>query len=497
MDELREKLELLLKGLLATKPKPIATMPSIKVGPLKSPPATSFTALPDLSRGMSVKPAAKPSEVAGGPAPASQKDPIKVVEQLRNPHPSGPKMEVLKVEDNGQWSLAKVAIADEDSRLNMSPQSMPAPPPIPPDMNFGRQLNQPEKTPVPVPREDRLAVLKAAAQRAPVRPAKHGFAGLTPEQSQLIDGLTLHDRVPLKFGANGAAWAKSVSHGDQALVKNALDHKWRWQLGHTRRMKDGSTFNAARREVLYHDLAQHLGMGKYVPLTSGFTRDNSDWSAQKRIYGASEPSWKTHGFECGTVEGRPYQNESPDVHVTTENPNHERVLKQLHDNGEIDKLTLMNHLLGSHDRHGHNVMIDDNGDGIHMVDNGLSFDYGNVGTHLVPWYRRAFRPHPLPQGTALANGATALPGLKTKHDSERGLHPAAKAWFDSIDPDQVVAAIKAHGHDDTSPAVQGFMDRYSHLRSALSKHRPGKGPSIDDLLQQGKEMTKLDPEEFR
>jgi hypothetical protein len=97
MDKLRDKLEELLKNLAAMKPKsagqslvPALKMPSVK--PLSISSAGASTASKSKLPGV---------------APASGKDPKKMAEQLKNPKPAKPKIEILKVEKNGQWSLDK------------------------------------------------------------------------------------------------------------------------------------------------------------------------------------------------------------------------------------------------------------------------------------------------------------------------------------------------------------------------------------------------------
>jgi hypothetical protein len=95
MEKLREKLEELVKNLAAMKPKsaqntlvPGLKMPGVKPLSIGAPAAPKATKMPGMS-------------------PASGKDPKKMAEQLRNPKPAKPKIEVLKVEKNGQWSLEK------------------------------------------------------------------------------------------------------------------------------------------------------------------------------------------------------------------------------------------------------------------------------------------------------------------------------------------------------------------------------------------------------
>ena len=94
MQDLYDKIEQLRKSLAAMKPKKDTLVPALSLPPVKSlsissaPSGASKTKLP-------------------GAAPASGKDPKKMAEQLKNPRPKKPKIEMLKTDKNGQWSLDK------------------------------------------------------------------------------------------------------------------------------------------------------------------------------------------------------------------------------------------------------------------------------------------------------------------------------------------------------------------------------------------------------
>lgn len=124
-DELYEKTEALLKGLLSVKTKPgknNSEIPAAVKGPTIAAPKLP-SKLPDLSLKAPTMPkpteaklpkspeqAAKENKIPGGLPPASKKDPKKMAEQLKNPNPkklTDPQEEVLKVDSNGQWSLSK------------------------------------------------------------------------------------------------------------------------------------------------------------------------------------------------------------------------------------------------------------------------------------------------------------------------------------------------------------------------------------------------------
>ena len=95
MQDLYEKLDQLKKALLSVKSSQQKNplVPALKPPTLK--PLSISSAAP-------AKPISMP-----GVSPSSNKDPVKMAEQLKNPKPKKPKIEVLKVEKNGQWSLEK------------------------------------------------------------------------------------------------------------------------------------------------------------------------------------------------------------------------------------------------------------------------------------------------------------------------------------------------------------------------------------------------------
>jgi hypothetical protein len=107
MDELLEKTEALLKSLLSVK---TGASKDLMVPALKAP--SMKVSKPSIKQ---------PSlgKIPSGLPPPSKKDPTKVAEQLKNPQPGKVKVEVLKVESNGQWSLDKADAA----RLGVKPSN--------------------------------------------------------------------------------------------------------------------------------------------------------------------------------------------------------------------------------------------------------------------------------------------------------------------------------------------------------------------------------------
>ena len=124
---------------------------------------------------------------------------------------------------------------------------------------------------------------------------------------------------------------------------------------------DAPEFTTAHREAAYGKLANDIfNLGEYVPRTTVFRHPLSSrpWSAMEFIPGAQPVTPETRDED----------------------------LKHLKDNGDLYKLAIMNVILGNNDRHMNNILKDPAGK-IHLIDHGLTFDYGNqVRSAAIPKY---------------------------------------------------------------------------------------------------------------
>jgi hypothetical protein len=398
MQDLIAKILELRKSLAAMKPKsasnslvPALSVPGVK--PLSMPSASSMTA---------------PKPKLPGMSPTTTKDPKKMAEQLKNPRPKKPKIEVLKVENNGQWMLK----ADSTSSTIKAPQM------------------------------------------ASVMPIKHvvnaknsgfKFGHHSPEQDQLAHGVNFATAKPVNSGINNAMWMKSDSHPHTVIAKNASLHPNRPERGH----EGLGNLDSAKREVLYHNMARDFfGMGKYVPTTAGFTKDGNNYSVQKKVEGASHPK---------------FIDQVGDKALRFENPNHAKVAANLHDSGELHKLALMDHIMGHHDRHRKNYMIDDKGPGVHLVDNGTAFDYRNFDPRNIS---------PLHESAK----SNSIEGMGKKDDV---LHPEAQKWLMNLDPKKAAEVFANHSHPQDSEHAKGFTKR---LKSLQDKVKKGSYGNVERLL---------------
>lgn len=476
--DLELKIEQLLKGLFALKEQQGPLVPAIKPTQVSSPsqltglkPSIKFMSSPAggivNNFGGGKVPAPKP--IPGGTGPASQKDPAKMAEQLKNPRPTKPPVEILKVETNGQWTLSKSFDGTPQVHVpNIKPTVVPPsstptpilPSPAPVKPLVGPVDNQTKAGSIAAPR-------RRAAATAPISAEKHGWSTHESHQNSLIDGLDVYgasrvrDSAGKNVGVAGAAFATSGLHPHTAVIKNSSQHSDRLERGH---LDNG--FNSARREVLFHDMAhKFFELGDHVPTTAGFTHNGHDWSAQKKVDGASHV---THDLAEHPLKG---------IVPKMRNPNHERVIREHNDSGQLDKLTIMDHIMGHHDRHSGNFLVDDKGDGLHLIDNGTAFDYSNFDMHPHPRYRK------IAQDMASRGDA--------EHDNSLQLHPEATEWLSGLDPQEAKKLFMAHGHEDDSPAVRGFMDRLTHLQDGAK--RQYNYNHMDDLFEEGKDFSHQGP----
>lgn len=421
MDDLVKKIKELRKSLLSLKQpmKQDQFVPTIK------PQKQSFN-LPKVSGKV-----AAPAKLPGGLPPPSKKDPVKVAQQLKNPRPGKVNMEVLKVEDNGQWSLIK----DDNTKVEGI-------------ANPAREA-------------------KKAAVRAPVSNTE-GFKGYhSPEQDKLIHGLEFHNAKPMSRSvAGGAKRATNPDLKRDMIVKRASDHANQDLRGHL-----DNNFNSAKREVLFHNMARdYFGMGKHVPTTAGFSRGGEDYSAQAMVDNAAHHDLKG---DDSPLEGEGEKAFTAEKGMDEfKHENHGKILKKLHESGDLHKLALMDNLMGHHDRHGGNYMMDKEGDGLHLVDNGTAFDYKNFDTNHYPSYLKD----------------SGNPKIKGMGLDNTQVHPEAAKWLQNLDPEKAKEFFSAHGHDENSPTTQGFLRRLQGMKNAVAGG-PKHYKNMESLLDNNRLTT--------
>lgn len=420
MDDFYKKVDDLLKSLLSIKTGASKDLmvPAIKPPSFKTPKPT-------------IKQPAGIPKIPSGLPPPSKKDPVKVAQQLKNPNPGKVTVDVLKIEDNGQWSLVK---------------------------------NHDGGTKVTGPPND----VQLQAMKAPIHAENEGFVNHhSPEQKKLIHGLDIYNMSKLRGGLAGGGTYKAdnLNSKGSAVVKQASAHANQAERGH---LQNG--FNSAKREVLFHNMAKdYFGMGQHVPTTAGFSRGGEDYSAQEFKDGAEHPDLKDNDLN-GSGENAFESKRSVDEF---KHPQHAKTLNKMHESGELHKLALMDNILGHHDRHSGNMMMDTNSDKMHLIDNGTAFDYANFDSkHHYPAYLRH----------------SENSNIKGMGRDNTQVHPEAVKWLNSLDPEKAKEMLASHGHDEHSPATQGFLRRLQGMKNTVN-NGPDEYKSMNNLLDKNRLTT--------
>lgn len=285
----------------------------------------------------------------------------------------------------------------------------------------------------------------------------HGFGGSMhdDEQRQAVHGLDFKTAKPIKgkhLNTQGSRWVENPITKRKYIVKQSsgvgrADKRVQNALGHL----DERGFNAARREVMYHNLANNFfDLGKFVPKTAGFTRRGEDYSAQEQVDAHPLDAWSYDNKKTPAYVPAPIESE------------YQKSLKQHHDSGDLHKLAIMDFIMGNHDRHRGNYMLGKKNNQLYLIDNGLAFDYEGHTKHSG--YASGF----------LGDAEDDASGYA------KSIHPKALEWLNSLNEDKAKEMWTKHGFEETHPAVQGFLKRLNNIKGAI-KHNADK--NVWDVLQ--------------
>lgn len=271
---------------------------------------------------------------------------------------------------------------------------------------------------------------KGPRKEAKVSAEEHGHPdfNLTPDQHQLIDGMNptpvSEKEIPSGVERSTACdvkWRRSA-RGDLLVTKSGLDDS-------EGDVQEGYGSDIPIREVLYHNLARNFfGLGDHVPTTALWQHPVTGrmHSAQLAVKNAEGRSSRDR-----------YQN---------------MALKHLNDNGTLDKMMMMNVILGNADRHAGNfLMTPEKKPYLHLIDHSHAFRYGLVSLPHYLWLRNE-------EG-----------GISGSLDAE--VHGAARDWLMSLDPNKLRAQIPKglnlwHPEEDQ----EGPVTVLENLQHAIKKN---------------------------
>lgn len=251
----------------------------------------------------------------------------------------------------------------------------------------------------PILKMEALSVdlLKATAEIEPpttvLDAEHHAFQDpLSNTQHAMFHGTDLSNSIPYpKTASKGMNEARTTWHktanGQKAIVKQDFPD-----------IDDDSSKN----EEAYHNIAHSVfGLGHHVPPTVRF----------------HHPITGIPSSIQQVVEG----------HLPLKNRKVAQVaVNKLNETGNLDKLGVMNRILGNNDRHKGNFLVSEKAPFIHLIDHGAAFSNGNQTA--TPGYWR------IPQ-----NGKEPDWGLEQK------LHPKALKWISNLNPQKLQDELIAHG----------------------------------------------------
>lgn len=221
----------------------------------------------------------------------------------------------------------------------------------------------------------------------------HGHL-LTPDAKELVNGMILDPKNNLQIKHSGnssvqAHWAKNPA-GKLVFVKpSTLDPQ------------ENQGFEEAERETAFHNLAKNFfGLGKYVP-TVGTVRHPKTGQLTTIIEGIPGKHWEGGQDQVNTI-------------------------KSLGDSGELDKLNIMDDLLGNYDRHKLNYLTTPD-NSLKLIDHGFSFEPYVKEPHYMTQYNQIHQ---------LFNGQSA---------KEKPLSENVVKWIDSLNPVELKRQLRKNG----------------------------------------------------
>lgn len=243
---------------------------------------------------------------------------------------------------------------------------------------------------------------------------KHAIHGQGPEQHALVHGANLDAHHPHERGFKALGNGKVAHlHGDP------MEMGW----------------NSAKSEAAYYNAARDVfGMHQYLPVAAAFRHPH-------------EP------VDMAAVEAVPMaEHMDTDDQAKVRGP-HAQVIKHLGDQGELDKMMLMDMVMGNHDRSDHNVVFTFHSEPhMRLVDHG---DLDGLNGYGPRQDRPSYMTH---YGHSVGSPWQSLP-----------LHEKARTWLQGLDHAKLENTLRASG----MPAKQIEEASRRLFEAKLHSHRLG------------------------
>lgn len=287
---------------------------------------------------------------------------------------------------------------------------------------------------------------KVADRKILVDNKKHGDRKINRNLSQnlLIDGINLNDPKYKKM--TNSLTSDSIDKDDHfGWFHNKLGNKVLVKPEIQSEYDKVKNYPSSKREVLFKNLAdEYFDLGDFVPQTASFTHPES-----KKSYSAMEMVPEAEHF---TKTARPI-----------------KFLKQLGHSGHLDKLAVMDSVLGNSDRASHlNYMFSSNAPHMHLIDNASVFNFNDL---RFPGYM-----HDVGHSDPLF--------------LEQHMHPEAVKWALDLDPFQLKHLMDQHEvpEEHSSESIKRLLSIQSALLLGNKKRK-------DVLLAHHKLTNPVQPNE--
>jgi hypothetical protein len=228
----------------------------------------------------------------------------------------------------------------------------------------------------------------------------HGV-NLTPDAAQLVHGMELDPKNVLSMkhlGTKRTAYWTNNAAGKLVFVK-----------------PDEPTmpvFGDSGRETAFHNTAKEFfGLGNYLPSVATIRHPKTG-----QLHTIVEAVPGEHTETQAWTKSAPSKQE----HVNT--------LNKLGDSGELDKLGIMDTIMGNNDRHHQNYLFTPDGS-IKMIDHGFTFDSGALDND--PDYLEKY------------NAIKKMQGQPDQ--SQQPLHPATAQWLLTLNPTALQRTLRKNG----------------------------------------------------
>lgn len=195
----------------------------------------------------------------------------------------------------------------------------------------------------------------------------------------------------------------------------------------------------ARQEGMYANLARDFfGLGKYTPAVAVVRHPQT-------------------GVEHAIIERRAGAAYDP------KDPDHQNILREHADSGELDKLQFMNRVMGNNDRHGGNYLIDRKNRALNLIDHNIVLGEGGAWNFdpFVADYMDAYNKVKNPHLAPLASRDRDEFGSSGTYAEP--VHPAALDWLSKLDATELEAQL--HRHEIPSKAVKEAVSRLKALQT--------------------------------